>query len=71
LKVIRRKAGYTQRRVARMLGHSNAVTLSQWENEKSMPSGTNLIKLCILYGKQPHELYPEYCERIEQYFRFI
>jgi DNA-binding transcriptional regulator YiaG len=54
-----------------LLGHNNVVTVSEWENEKTMPSGTNLIKLCIIYEKLPQELYPEYCKRIEQYFRFI
>jgi DNA-binding XRE family transcriptional regulator len=71
LKVIRRRAGYTQRQLAVLLGHNNTVTVSEWENEKKMPSGTNLIKLCMLYQKLPQELYPEYCKRIEQYFRFI
>ena len=68
LKVIRQNAGYTQQSVAKLLGHNNAVTLCDWENEKTMPNGTNLIKLCILYDKTPQQLYPEYCQRVKRHF---
>jgi DNA-binding transcriptional regulator YiaG len=71
LKIIRRKARYTQQHVAMLLGHNNTVTISAWEKGKTMPSGTNLMKLCILYEKLPQELYPDYYNRIQQYFRFI
>jgi transcriptional regulator with XRE-family HTH domain len=68
LKVIRQNAGYQQQQVARLLGHKNSVLLSWWESEKSMPSGANLIKLCILYNKTPKELYPQYYQRLERLF---
>jgi transcriptional regulator with XRE-family HTH domain len=68
LRVIRQNAGYQQMHVAKLLGHKNSVAVSDWENEKRLPSATNLIKLCILYEKTPQELYPEYCQRIERYF---
>jgi len=72
LKVIRQNAGYTQRHVASLLGHKTSVMLCSWENETIMPSGTNLIKLCIIYNKAPHELYPEYHQEIiEQHFFFL
>jgi transcriptional regulator with XRE-family HTH domain len=66
LRVIRQNSGYTQRRIAKLLGHKNAATLCDWENEKIMPSGTNLIKLCIIYDKTPRELYPDYYNHIAQ-----
>ena len=66
LRVIRLNAGYQQQQIAKMLGHKDAVSLCQWENENTMPSGTNLIKLCVLYNTTPQELYPEYCQRIER-----
>ncbi|MEO6520602.1 MAG: helix-turn-helix transcriptional regulator [Mucilaginibacter sp.] len=66
MKVTRRKAGYQQQHVARLLVDVNVSTLSLWENEWYMPSGTSLIKLCILYGKTPQELYPEYFDLIKQ-----
>ena len=68
LRVIRQNAGYPQLYVATLLGHNNAVTLSAWENEKSMPNGTNLVKLCILYGKTLRELYPQYWQEVGRHF---
>lgn len=64
LKVIRQNAGLQQRQVAAILGHNSAIRLCDWENERIMPSGTHLIKLCILYGKDIRELYPEYYQRV-------
>jgi len=66
LRVIRLNAGYQQQHVARMLGHKDTVSLCQWENENTMPNGTNLIKLCVLYSSTPQELYPEYYQQIER-----
>jgi transcriptional regulator with XRE-family HTH domain len=66
LRVIRQNSGYTQRRVAKLLGHKTPATLWDWENEKTMPSATSLIKLCILYNKTPRELYPDYYDHIAQ-----
>lgn len=66
LRVTRKIAGYQQQHIAQLLGLNNVTTLSNWENEKSMPSGTNLIKLCILYDKTPKELYPHYYRTITQ-----
>jgi transcriptional regulator with XRE-family HTH domain len=68
LKVIRQNAGYTQQQVATLLGHNNAVILCYWEKARTIPSSTNLMKLCILYNKTPKELYPEYYHRIERHF---
>jgi len=69
LRVTRRNAGLQQRHIAARLGLNNANTLVSWESERSMPSGTNLIKLCILYGKTPLELYPEYSRKVAQLLR--
>jgi len=66
LGVTRRLAGHQQQHIAQLLDLTNVITLINWENEKIMPSGTNLIKLCILYGKTPQELYPEYYDRLAQ-----
>ena len=67
LRVIRQNAGYQQRQVAKLLGHNSAATLCDWENEKRMPSGTNLIKLCILYNKTPKDLYPEFYHQMQRH----
>ena len=66
LRVIRQNSGYTQRRIAKLLGHKTAATLCDWENEVTRPSITNLFKLCIIYNKTPRELYPDYYNHIAQ-----
>ncbi|TCC93689.1 XRE family transcriptional regulator [Pedobacter frigiditerrae] len=60
LKIVRQNAGFNQRQVARQLGHCNATLLWHWENDKKMPSGIALIKLCAFYGKEVRDLYPQY-----------
>lgn len=65
LRVTRQAAGFTQLQVALLLGYSNSNALCAWENEHTMPNGTNLIKLCMLYRKTPAELYPEYIKQID------
>jgi hypothetical protein len=54
-----------------MLGYRNSNALCAWENEHTMPSGTNLIKLCMLYRKTPAELYPEYVAQIDLYLLIL
>ena len=66
LRVIRQNAGLSQRCVAKLLGHTETVSLSQWESERVMPSGANLVRLCVLYNKPIHELYPGYYERVQR-----
>jgi DNA-binding XRE family transcriptional regulator len=41
LKVIRRKARYTQQHVAMLLGHNNTVTISAWEKGKQHQKSGN------------------------------
>lgn len=66
LKVTRQNAGYQQNYISKRLGHRCNRLLSLWENEKVMPGGTNLIKLCILYNSTPQTLYPDYFDHVEQ-----
>jgi len=65
LQTFRKGAGLQQRQVAALLGLNNPTSLSDWENRKQMPSGTHLIKLCILYDKTVQEIYPEYYEQLK------
>lgn len=64
LQTFRKSAGLKQQHVATLLGLNNPTTLSEWENEKQMPNGTNLMKLCIIYDTIPQELYPEYFQQL-------
>lgn len=65
LQTFRRSAGFQQRQVAALLKISNPATVSDWENCKKMPSGTNLIKLCILYNATPQEMYHDYFQQLK------
>ncbi|MBY0377307.1 MAG: helix-turn-helix domain-containing protein [Gammaproteobacteria bacterium] len=64
LQMFRKGAGYQQQHVATLLGLNNPASLSDWENEKQMPNGTNLIKLCIIYNTTPQQMYPEYFQQL-------
>jgi len=66
LLLMRKNMGYKQKYVAKLLAHNNSGTLSDWENGKSMPNGTNLIKLCILYDTNLYKLYPDYYEYVNR-----
>lgn len=55
----RKIAGLRQQDVAKLLGHKSTCRISRWEKGLSMPSAFNLLKLSILYGVLPQELYFE------------
>ena len=71
LQTFRKGAGYQQKYVANLLGLNNPASLSDWENEKQMPNGTNLMKLCIIYDTTPREIYPEYFSKLMLEFKTI
>lgn len=66
LRVVRNSMGYSQRHVIKALGLTRTALLSEWENEKKMPNGIHLVKLCILYKKTTRELYPEYYQKVSR-----
>jgi len=47
-----------QQDVADALGLQMSDRISHWENGQALPSIINLFRLCRIYKKQPHELYP-------------
>ena len=65
LRMHRRMHRLRQRDVARILGLQSTAQLSQWENGLAMPGGVQLIKLGILYGTFPNELYFEYYQELK------
>jgi DNA-binding XRE family transcriptional regulator len=71
LRVIRNSLGYSQMHVIKILGLTRIALLSEWENEKKMPHGIYLIKLCILYKKSTRELYPEYYQRVAEQMKVL
>jgi transcriptional regulator with XRE-family HTH domain len=49
--------GYTQKKVALLLGVTATDRISQWEKGHTLPSAINLIKLSIIYRVFPTDLY--------------
>ncbi len=59
LRLHRKQMGYTQRKVAVLLGLHDTVPISLWEKGKALPSTVNLIKLSLIYRTYPNELYDD------------
>ena len=59
LKMFRRCTGYSQKKVARILGLSDTSTLSRWEHGVTVPSMVQVFRLARIYETFPHELFLE------------
>lgn len=59
-----------QQDVATLLGVQVTDRISQWERGRAMPNLVNLFKLCAIYGKLPHELYPDLIEAVREGFNY-
>jgi transcriptional regulator with XRE-family HTH domain len=57
LKKYRRCAGYSQKKVARMLGLSDTSPISRWEHGAALPTIKYLFKLSQVYHTLPHVLF--------------
>jgi len=66
LKKYRRIAGYSQKKVAKLLGLSDTSMLSRWEHGCSAPKLEQLFKLSRLYNAFPQELYCELWNSISE-----
>jgi transcriptional regulator with XRE-family HTH domain len=64
LRIERKRAGLTQRDVARKLGFASTDRICRWEKGQTFPHVLNLFKLCGLYHVLPHQLYGELFNRI-------
>ncbi|MBL7738905.1 MAG: helix-turn-helix transcriptional regulator [Chitinophagaceae bacterium] len=59
LRSYRHCQGYSQKKVARMLGLSDTSTLSRWETGAVMPRMVQIFRLARLYQVLPHQLYDD------------
>ncbi len=57
LKWFRRCQGYSQKKVARLLGLTDTTMLSKWEHGVSYPSLLHVFRLARMYQVLPHELF--------------
>lgn len=71
LKMFRRCSGYSQKKVARMLGLSDTSTLSRWEHGIAVPSLVQVFRLARIYRTWPHELFTELWHRNDTEFNLL
>lgn len=69
LAAARRMKGYRYKQVAKKLKLKSTRVISLWENGTTMPGGTNLIALSLLYEKEISELYPAVVEQLQEQFK--
>ena len=55
----RKNAGLRQDEVAKALGLHTTERISKWENGHSIPMGSSLLKLAMLYRISPGQLFGE------------
>jgi transcriptional regulator with XRE-family HTH domain len=58
LKDYRKKHGFKQKEVAKLLGFESQERISHWEKGNNVPSLEYLFMLSCLYATSPMELYP-------------
>lgn len=59
LKSYRRANGYSQKKVARLLGLPDTSAISRWEHGISFPGLMQLFRLARIYHTQPQNLYDD------------
>ncbi len=64
LKKYRRQSGYSQKKVARILGFADTSTLSRWEHGITFPGIVQVFRLARLYHTQPEQMFDELWESI-------
>lgn|ERR1035437_2423806 len=69
LVVYRRRMGFSQKQVARLLGHSNSVKLSTYEKGLSIPSFQTALSLEIIYRVPVAFLYPTLYDELRNHIR--
>ncbi|RZK12931.1 MAG: XRE family transcriptional regulator [Flavobacterium sp.] len=62
----RKLAGYSQKRVARLLHLKNTASISRWEKGYTTPSVLQLLNLCVLYKIYPHHIYFEVWDTLKK-----
>jgi transcriptional regulator with XRE-family HTH domain len=65
LKMLRRCQGYSQKKVAHILGLADTSTLSRWEHGGAIPSMVQVFRLARIYETMPHELFEELWNHID------
>lgn len=71
LKLFRHTNGYSQKKVARILGLSDTSTISRWEHGLTFPGMLQVFRLSRIYNTQPQELFDELWKSLEPEFGLL
>jgi len=66
LKSFRRINGFSRKKVARIIGHSDTSTLSRWERGIVLPGILQVFQLSRMYHTLPHDLFDELWNDLEK-----
>jgi transcriptional regulator with XRE-family HTH domain len=62
----RRKLGYSQRVVSKLLGHKSHASLSSYEHGKALPTLSTALRLEIILGIRVSLLFSELSSKLER-----
>ena len=71
LKLFRQSNGYSQKKVARILGLADTSILSRWEHGVAVPSLVHVFRLSRIYHTLPHELFQELWHSLEAEYNLL
>lgn len=69
--MFRRCSGYSQKKVARLLGFSDTSSLSLWEHGAALPRMKHAFRLARIYRVLPHELFSELWHQTDEEFALL
>lgn len=71
LKLFRKSTGYSQKKVARLLGLSDTSSLSKWEHGITLPGLIQVFRLSKIYQTQPQELFDDLWNQTEKEYSLL
>jgi transcriptional regulator with XRE-family HTH domain len=69
LVLYRRRMGFTQRQVARLLGHRDASMVSHYEHNRALPPLAVALSLEIIYRTPAAFLFPAMYDELKRHIR--
>ena len=66
IRLLRRRAGLTQRDLAALLGYRSHSQISRFENGSRLPAANELLQLQVIFGVVPSGVFPHLKDRAAQ-----
>lgn len=66
IRLLRRRAGLTQRDLAVLLGYRSHSQISRFENGSRLPAANELLQLQVIFGVVPSGVFPHLKDRAAQ-----